>query len=189
PAPTRLLARIDDQALLHYAGFLAKRPRCAVALAALLTDYFGVPAKVQQFRGKWHRLDAEQTTRLGGGPAGRFNRLGSTFTAGDRVWDVQGQVLIRLGPLDYEQFLSFLPDDGPTPERKAYYLLVHLVRLYLGPDLEFDVQPVLRAEDVPPMKLGGPDGVRLGWTSWPASTPAAQDADGVVLAGREATVL
>src|SRR5262249_43832137 len=47
----RVLGRIDDLALLYYGGLLAQRPRNAVALEAILADYFGLPVRVLQFQG------------------------------------------------------------------------------------------------------------------------------------------
>src|SRR5262249_45017232 len=65
----RVRAPVDDLVLLSYGGFLAPRPRCAVALEALLADYFGLPVRVQQFPGQWLRLEPANQSRLGGGGA------------------------------------------------------------------------------------------------------------------------
>src|SRR5262249_11909835 len=51
--PERVLAHVEDLALLYYGGFLAHRPRNVVSLQALLEDYFELPTQVQQFRGQW----------------------------------------------------------------------------------------------------------------------------------------
>ena len=45
----RVLAEIDDLALLYYGGLLAQRPRTAVGLAALLRDYFDCRWKCSSF--------------------------------------------------------------------------------------------------------------------------------------------
>jgi type VI secretion system protein ImpH len=172
----RVLARVDDLALLHYSGFFAHRPRCAVSLEALLRDYFGLDVRVRQFQGQWLRLGAANQSRLGGPAA----RLGVDAVAGDRVWDVQGKVRLRLGPLRYARFDEFLPDRAPVPARKALFLLTHLVRLYVGPELDFDVQLVLKAEDVPACRLGGGAAAHLGWNTWSLSGPAARDAEDAV---------
>jgi type VI secretion system protein ImpH len=181
----RALARIDDLALLHYSGFLAHRPRNALSLEALLKDYFELPARVQQFRGQWLRLEPANRSRF---EADGNNLLGVNLVAGERVWDVQSKVRIRLGPLRYGQFLEFLPDRAGVPARKAFYLLSHLVRMYVGPELDFDVQLVLAAADVPPLQLapeGAGPGPRLGWNTWLVSRTPERDADDAAFEGEE----
>jgi type VI secretion system protein ImpH len=179
------LARLNDLGLLYYSGFLAHRPRCAVALEALLRDYFQLSVQVQQFRGQWLRLDAGNQSCLG--EAGTNNEMGINLVAGERVWEVQSKIRVRLGPLHYAQFNEFLPDRSPLPERKAFFLLAHLVRLYVGPELDFDIQLVLQAEDVPECRLeeGSAVGPRLGWNTWIRSQALAQDATDAVFEGED----
>jgi type VI secretion system protein ImpH len=184
--PERVLAHVEDLAVLHFAGFLGHRPRNAVSLQALLADYFELPIQVQQFRGQWLLLDpANQSALVDGGNT----QMGVNLVAGERTWDVRSKVRIRLGPLSYFQFLQFLPDRSPERSRKAFYLLGHLVRLYVGPELDYDVQVVLRAEDVPPLHLTdsptlGP-GPRLGWNTWICSGPLDRDAADAAFEGEE----
>jgi type VI secretion system protein ImpH len=179
----QVLAVIDDLALLHYSGFLAHRPRCAAALEALLQDYFQLPVRVRQFQGQWLVLEPVNQSWLSA--EGGNNQMGVNLVAGERVWDVQGKIRIRLGPLSYPRFLEFLPDRTPVAEKKALFLLNHLVRLYVGAEFDFDVQLILRAEDVPVCQLaeengGGP---RLGWNAWIRSRPMDHDAEDAIFEG------
>ena len=45
----------------------------------------------------------------------------------------------------------------------------------MDPGLDFDVQVVLRREDVPQSRLGA-GAPRLGWNAWLRQTPAERDA-------------
>lgn len=173
----RVLARIDDLALLRFSGFLSHRPRCATSLAALLRSYFGVPVEVRQFQGRWLWIDRTGQSRLG--DVGGNNRMGVNLVAGERVWDVQSKFRLRLGPLGYKQFSDIIPDRRPVAERKAFFLLCHLTRLYVGVEMDFDVQVVLRAAEVPECQLGSS---QLGWNSWVRSQPMPCDADDAVFA-------
>src|SRR5205085_1486709 len=151
---------------------------------ALLRDYFELPLEVQQFRGCWLQLDVASQTRLGAANC----EMGLNVVAGERVWDVQSKLRLRLGPLHRDQFDALLPDRAPSPERKTFFLLVQLARLYLGPDLDFDVQLVLRKEDVPPCQLApGGLGPRLGWNTWIGSQPRKREAADAVFEGVEVT--
>lgn len=181
----RLLGRVDDLALLYYSGFFAQRRRTAISLAALLEDYFQLPAQVQQFHGQWLQLEAFNQSRLGG--EGSNNEMGVSLVAGERVWDVQSKVRLRLGPLRYHQFTEFLPDRTPVPKCKAFFLLVHLARLYLGAEFDFDVQLVLKASEVPWCQLtdGDEGGARLGWNTWIRSGNLDRDAADAVFEGED----
>lgn len=162
----RTLAEVEDLALLRYAGLWARRPRTAAGLAALLADYFELPVEVEQFRGQWLQLDPSDQSQL---TAECTNcRLGVNLVIGERVWDVEGKIRVRVGPLNYEQFVEFLPYRGAVTRSKAYFLLSHLTRLYIGPTLAFDVQLLLRGETVPDTVLADKSspGLRLGWNTW-----------------------
>jgi type VI secretion system protein ImpH len=172
----RPLGRIDDLALLYYSGLFAQRPRSAVVLEAIVVDYFRLPAKILQFQGQWLLLEKSDQTSLGS-----HGRLGIDAVAGDRVWDVQAKFRVRLGPLKMPAFEEYLPDRSPVPRRKSLFLLAQLVRLYSGPELDFDVQLVLDAAEVPACRLGGEGfGSRLGWNTWVTSQPRGRDADDAV---------
>ena len=171
------LARIDDLALLHYAGFFAQRPQNATNLRALLADYFRLPVEVQQFRGQSLAIPESGQTRLG-----EFGVLGLDAVAGERVWDVQSRFRVRIGPLNYSQFEDLLPDLEPQPRRKTFFLVAQLARLFAGSEFDFDIQLVLSAKEVPEAQLtdGEGAGPRLGWTVWLISGEAAHDAEEAV---------
>ena len=180
-ARERVLARVDDLALLRYGGLLAHHTRCAVSLEAVLRSYLKLPVQVQQFQGQWFRLDAQNQSALGGpAPA---SAMGVNVVVGERVWDVQAKIRIRIGPLSYERFQEFLPDRSPVAQRKLVFLVAQLVRLYVGLEIDVDIQLILQAADVPACKLGRPAtglGSRLGWNSWSRSRPMRRDADDAV---------
>lgn len=183
--PERVVARIDDLALLYYGGLLTQRPRNACNLQALLADYFQVPLRVLQFRGQWLQLERDSQTCLGASGV-----LGVDAVAGDRVWDVQAQFRIRIGPVGRAQFEDLLPDGAPVPQRKSMFLLCQLTRFFVGPELDFDVQIVLQASAVPACRLDCVGlGPRLGWNTWALSGPAAQDAEDAVFPGVEVITL
>jgi type VI secretion system protein ImpH len=187
PGQDRELARVHDLGLVRFSGLLAQRHRNAWGLQALLVGYFGKPVEARQFQGQWLPLDDASQTRLGEDNCG----LGETALAGDRAWDVQGKVRLRLGPLRYGEFLEYLPDRSPVPQRKAFFLLTHAARLYLGAEFDFDVQLVLRAEDVPACELTDDPaaGPRLGWNCWLICDTPTADAEDAVFEGETVTRL
>jgi type VI secretion system protein ImpH len=181
---TRRLAGIHDQSLLFYAGLLAQQKRNAVGLEAILRDYFAVPVRVTQFVGQWLNLEPSNQTRLGEENC----ELGNNALVGARVLDHQGKFRVRIGPLGYKKFVDFLPDRSAVPESKAFFLLVHLTRLYVRAGLDFDLQVVLRADGVPECQLVEElPGPRLGWNTWLTSQQPDRDAEDVFFMAEEVT--
>ncbi len=166
-----------DELLLYYAGHFAHRPRCAVGIQLILGDHFSVPVKLLQFQGQWLHISPSDRSRMPDAehPQGLNNQLGVNTVVGERVWDVQSRVRVRLGPLTLAQYRWFLPSgDGLSK-------LSRLVRLYVGPQFDFDVQLVLRGDDVPPCRLGGDGkGPQLGWTTFLKSEPMRADFEDAV---------
>lgn len=168
---------VPDRALLYYAGLFAQWPRNAVSLEALLSEFFELPVSVRQFHGEWLRLGLAERSRVPGDdePLGRHNLLGRDTILGGHVWDVQGQFVIRVEPLTYLQFRSFMPTgDLLRP-------FCDLARAYVGPQLGFAVQPVLESREAPPCILGawGDDPPLLGWNTWIHSEPIEERFAGV----------
>jgi type VI secretion system protein ImpH len=145
----------------------------------MLSDYFGVPARVKQFQGQWLMLEAGDRSRLPGPglPRGQHARLSSDsavrerVVVGERVWDVQSHFRICLGPLGYEEFREFLPEGANLRP------LCEMVRAYVGIEVDFAVEPSLQADQVPACRLAsvGADRPRLGRNIWLCSLPVKQD--------------
>ncbi len=171
-----------NEALLYYSGLLSQQPHSAGALEAMLGDYFGVPVTVKQFVGAWLRLDDESRTRLGSTDAN--NLLGTTALLGSKCWDQQAGFRLLIGPLSFREFHDFLPSES------GFAPLVQLTRFGTGLALDFDVQLVLKAAEVPSCGLTkpGPAALRLGWSSWLKTKEFSYDAADAVL-GRHLTRL
>jgi len=161
---------VRDQALLRYAGLLGQSPASAISLRSILRDHFGVEVQIEQFVGAWHPLKPEDRSDLD--EESLSNQLGEGAIAGDAVWDPQARFRVRLGPLKLIRFLAFLPDSEAVKE------LLDLVRFYVGPVLQFDLQLVLKADEVPWSRLGdeSPAGPRLGWCGWLKTGEFGRDA-------------
>ncbi len=182
-AAVRSRTRVGDETLLHYGGLFGHFPRSAAGLEAVLSGYFGRPVRVEQFFGRWMALAATEQTALPSRslPDGAYCQLGSGATIGARVWDVQGSFRLHVGPLDFPQFLDFMPD-GKDLKR-----LAELTELYVGPAFVFDVRLTLNRNEVPSLRLAsGPARPRLGWNTWLSSAPPPEDASDAVFLCRTA---
>lgn len=186
PGPKSDFGRIDDLALLYYAGFFVQRPRNVTNLRTLVADYFRLPLEVKQFQGRWLDIPLDGQTRIG-----EFGSLGINAVAGERTWDVQSRFRLRVGPLSYSQFEDLLPDPAPITERKTFFLVAQLARLFVGPEFDFDIQLVLSGPEVPETKLGDQLGAgpRLGWNVWLISGAPTDSVDDAVFDAEWVTML
>jgi type VI secretion system protein ImpH len=177
-AGTRRRLEISDETFLYYSGLFAQYPRNASSLQRLLAERFGLPVTILQFQGQWLQLDPGEQTALptDDRPAGLNCQLGITAVAGERVWSVESRFRIRVGPVGHGAFEEL------TPGSLRLEQLGQLTRTYVGPEFDFDVQPVLKQEEVPWCQLRSvaDSGPRLGWNSWLRSVARRRDADEAV---------
>jgi len=157
---------VPDDAFLFFAGILGQRPHSAHALELLLNDYFEVPCEVIQLVGGWFRLDATTECCIGERST-PSEQLGLGAVVGDEVWNQQASARIRIGPLELENYLDFLPTGS------AYQPLRSLLRFWTNEEIDFEVQLVLEREEVPRCQLGGEgdSAPQLGWVTWMKSKP------------------
>jgi type VI secretion system protein ImpH len=167
---------VADQAMLYYAGLFSQQPRSAAALGQILEDYFDVPVEIEQFAGSWYRLDRDAQCTLGESE-GYSEQVGVGVVVGDAVWDQQSRARIRLGPLTLAQYRDFLPDGT------AFEPLCALTRFFSNDQFDFEVQLILRRDQVPSLGLAPGDvpAPQLGWVSWITTRPVDRDPDETIL--------
>ena len=139
----------------------------------MISDYFEINVKVEQFSGQWLDLDDESITRIGTANS----KLGYTTIAGTKIWDQQSKFSLRLGALPFRKFQAFLPNGTANEPLKS------IVKLMTGQELDFDVRLVLDAKQVPGCILTTRALRRpmLGWSSWLKTKAFAADDEQVVL--------
>lgn len=162
-------SRLDtlDRSLLFYAGLIWQQPHSAIALERLLTHYFKVGVRIDQFQGGWEKVPKDQQTKIGS--TGKFHQLGQDAILGGQFWEQQQSIKIHIGPLGIKEYINFLKPG------KAYHDLKILVAYFCGIDQDFRLNLILKKEEIPTVKLG--KGVALHWTSWlnRKNTPSDED--------------
>jgi type VI secretion system protein ImpH len=162
---------VADLTKFYYCGRLSGQTKCAEGLQDILCDYFRLPVRIESFVGEWLTLPARDICRLGRDPAN--GTLGRSAMLGSRTWGCQHKFRIIVGPLGFDAYESLLPV-GDRIRR-----LIALVRNYIGDELAWDLQLILKREEVPAMRLSSRS--RLGWTAWLGKKPQACDADELVI--------
>lgn len=160
---------MPDMAKRHFAGHLASGTKTAEGLVSILSAFFEAPVHLQQFVGEWLDLEPDDRWQLGQGALGRSTSIGS------RVWSRTSKFRILVGPLSLPDYKRLLPGQGSLERLEA------IVRNYVGDALDWDVNLILRAADVPRVALGGANAA-LGHTTWVGlRRDAAHDADDLYL--------
>ncbi|MES2069609.1 MAG: type VI secretion system baseplate subunit TssG [Pseudomonadota bacterium] len=152
---------LPDFAKLHYAGRLSSLTHNAEGLAKTLADFFKLPVQIQEFVGHWMRLPADSRCRLRTGHDAEV--LGMTTVLGSKVWNCQHKFRVVIGPVDLAEFQRMLPGGDSLQRLTAW------IRNYAGLAYDWDVNLILKQEEIPPLKLGKQ--ARLGWTTWLRSRP------------------
>ena len=155
---------INDHTLLHYSGFLSHFPRNAASLEDMLCDYFRLPIRVKPFDGRWLSLPQDQRTQISASDRvpGNFAALSSDAVIGESYWDVESSFTIEIGPIDYADFVSFMPNSINLRR------LASLTKLYVNPELGLRVELCLLRDEVPRLQLDQAGAVQplLGWNTW-----------------------
>jgi type VI secretion system protein ImpH len=141
---------------LHFAGRFANQTRHAEGLSAILSNFFTMPVRIDCFIGTWLTMPVTDRTRLGEDRA--TGEIGRSLLLGGQVWSRQHKFRIIFGPLSLADYLRLLPGG------LSFHRLIPIVRNYAGDTLLWDVNLVLRQDEVPKTMLGRQG--RLGWTTW-----------------------
>jgi type VI secretion system protein ImpH len=160
---------LPDEYKRFFAGRLVPQARNAEGLKGFLEHYFGAPVAVLEFVASWMQLPGDAHLRMGRSMAA----MGLNTTLGAQVRGAQQRFRLRIGPLSLNEFNRFLPGGDALGQ------LVAAVKMYVGIEKGWDVQLVLKKEDVPTTQLG--QSGRMGFSTWMGRYPKPVDADQVVL--------
>ncbi len=178
---------LPDEAKLSFAGRLSSQSPNPEGLCAILREYYGVPARIEEFVGKWTPLPEVYRCKLGGPrEAASLGSSAGIAAVGERFWDCQGQFRIVMGPMSLAAYQRLLPlERAHVPGGRSFARLEAWILNYLGFEFTWQVNLVLKREEVPRLRMGGksddPGAARLGWTTWLASKPIESDRADLVI--------
>lgn len=182
--PAKPYASVPAEVAGFYAGLLRTRPIAASTVERVLSEYFGVPVRVEEFVGAWDPIPAKMRSTLGVTDP----TLGFGAALGGRVWRNDLRVRLHIGPLDEEAAKGFLPNG------RSHAALKEMVSLFAVPSVQYEVRLLLGRPCLKPLTLAtkGPDRKRLGLNSFltvsagKASRPDIRSVLRLTTAGRTA---
>jgi type VI secretion system protein ImpH len=162
---------ISQKAKCFYMPEMISEARSQESLEIILSKYFKLNAIIEPCTRRTIPVPAEYMTSLGkkseNGILGAGAFLGSTWQ------DIQNNFRVILGPISLERLKELLPTGA------SFRALKEWISFYTSNRLNWDVQLILEAGEVPSTQLGS--GSQLGWTSWLLSEPVDVDATDLVL--------
>jgi type VI secretion system protein ImpH len=168
----------SDDAKLFFTGLLSRQVRNAETIESVLSSYFGVRVKVEQWVGHWLSIPRNELTRLGN-PLGAYqpsSQLGLGATAGTKVWDRQHKIRLHIGPMAITEYRKFLPNGDSVTALRSWMLRL------VGHELAWDAKLILASTQVPKSALGQ---AQVGWDSWLGKQPRQHDAADVEITESE----
>jgi type VI secretion system protein ImpH len=142
---------------LKFAPLLAAKSRSARGLQIVLDELLaGIGVEIEQFVGHWTLIEKPLRNKLGV----MNHQLGESLVIGRYVYDGSGRFTVKLGPLEYDDYLSFLPGGHRRPFVQSVVDVftpgIHDVMLELHVDLDA----------APRFQLGSPRASTLKRTAW-----------------------
>ncbi|MCP3024459.1 type VI secretion system baseplate subunit TssG [Cupriavidus basilensis] len=175
------LDRPDEEVFSRYVGWLAGQDAAEIArsplpaharlaasahhvrearnpdgIVASLSQFFGVPVRLEEYVLHWIALDPAEHSHLG--RPGSPSVMGQGALLGEMVPDRQHKFRLVIGPLDLRQYLNFTPNGRDLP------VLVEWIRSFVGFEYEWEVELQVQPQSAPPAVLGAEE--RLGWSTW-----------------------
>lgn len=157
PGPEEPDSVTDDPAG-YYAALLRTRPISSSTVARVLSDYFGVPIELEEFVGCWDPIPPGKRSILGSANP----RLGFGAVLGVRLWRHDLRIRLRIGPLDEESLVRFLPNG------KAARALEKMLGMFAVPCMQYEARLMLSPACLEPLVLTTNRCAmkRLGWNTF-----------------------
>jgi predicted component of type VI protein secretion system len=109
---------IPEQFKISAQNLFLMSTRSSEGLRIMLSSFFGVRVRIEQFVGRFVEADRSEQTSLGR-VGGRFNQLGFDCCLGNKIWDSADGIDIIIGPLSFEKYISFLPKNNKLDQRAS----------------------------------------------------------------------
>jgi type VI secretion system protein ImpH len=163
---------IPDDTKRHFAAHFGGHTKHSEGLISIVQDFFRVPVAIHEFIGEWLAIPTTSYCFLNDDPT--TGQLGMSAIIGVRTWQCQHKFRIVAGPLTLNEYEDFLPTGVRLKQ------LRDLINNYLGLEFNWDLNLILKKQEVPVTQLGKYG--RLGWTSWLETTNRMADANDLYLA-------
>ncbi|AOA58837.1 type VI secretion system baseplate subunit TssG [Acinetobacter larvae] len=142
-----------DDYFAEFAGLMQGQNNTAHALQTMLRCILKQQVKIKEFVEEKFKLADDQKTRLGQGGA---CLLGLNTFCGDSIRQIDGKIEIQVGPLSYQEYLEYLPQQKQSEKIKS------IIQSWCIPTLFIDLRIILAKEAVLAVQLNNQAAAGLG---------------------------
>ncbi|GAB3054843.1 type VI secretion system baseplate subunit TssG [Acinetobacter apis] len=128
----------------EFSGLMQGQNNTVHALKTMLSCIFHQQVEVKEFIKEKFKLEDQQKTVLGGTVP---SLLGVNTFCGETVTQIDGKIELVLGPLSYQDYIQFLPEQ---PQHKK---LKDIIQTWCSPTLMVDIRLVLLPDAIEPLQL------------------------------------
>ncbi|MEO7577286.1 MAG: type VI secretion system baseplate subunit TssG [Massilia sp.] len=166
--------RPRQESLAYFAGLLRTRPVSAGTVEQVLSAYFGVPIRLEQFVGRWETIPENRRSTLGvTAPV-----LGLSAALGVRQWRHDLSARLHIGPLDDAQLRPFLPGGASLAALEA------MVSQFAVPGVRYEARLLLSPPCIKRLTLDASASRQLGWSTFLTGTAGVASRPDIDLALR-----
>ncbi|MDR1476473.1 MAG: type VI secretion system baseplate subunit TssG [Holosporales bacterium] len=134
---------IPEQFKISCHNLLWKNTRSSEGLRVILSSFFDLPVKIEQFVGGFDEADKTLQSALGIRKS-RFNRLGRDFILGNKTWNTAKGIKVVIGPLAFEKYIKFLPKRHSLDQRNSpLQKMKEIIKIYVPHDIKVEIQFLL----------------------------------------------
>ena len=150
---------IPKQFKISCQSLLWKNTRSSEGLRAILSSFFEVPVRIEQFAGGFVEANKSLQTKIG-----KFNKifniLGLDSFLGNKTWDSMKGINIFIGPLPFDKYTYFLPklstlDEQVSPLQK----MKEVIKTYVPTGIDVKIHFLLDRGNVKETFLNGVKGL------------------------------
>ena len=147
----------DKYNILRYIGIMGHLPRSALGLKVILTDLLEISnIEIYQCSVTIIQIPPEQRFSLGG-----INcYLGDDSHLGNEIASATAGFTVNIGPVTYEQYLTFLPGT------EKFKTINDIIGLYIDQPLTWDIKVKVQCEGISTTCLGNEISNSLGNNTW-----------------------
>lgn len=152
-----------------FSGFFSSHLRNHLNLVQILNYVLKMPVEIQMFSKRWIHVNQDIQGKLNYSPNNSSN-LGVNMILGKIMQVYQRNAVVKVGPLDKENFYMLLPDG------KLLNVMKEIVKVYWNDSVFVQVHLIRRSESIGKCFLRG-SGIsnRLGWDTWLLKSDTSKD--------------
>ena len=122
---------IPEQFKISTQNLFWKNTRSSSGLETMLSSFFDVPVRVEQFAGGFIEIEMNEQTSIGA-RKNKYNELGRNSILGNKIWDMTKGISVVVGPLNYQNYSKFLPKKSTRDQNFApLQKMKEIVRMYV----------------------------------------------------------